>query len=180
MSTRPTDTRPADVELLEMRRRHLKGVLAIEEKVYPRPWSASLFLSEMSMPSSRSYFVARSRRSVVGYAGFMLTDEDAHVTTIAVDPEKQKRGIGTRLMLTIARAAIARGARHLTLEVRTGNAAARAVYRRFGLAPVGTRPGYYAATNEDALIMWVHDIDSPEYEERLDAIGRSLDADSAP
>lgn len=180
MSIRPADTRPADVETVEMRRRHLKGVLAIEEKVYPRPWGASLFLSEMSMRSSRSYFVARSRRSVVGYGGIMLSGDDAHITTIAVDPDQQKRGIGTRLMLTITRAAVERGARHLTLEVRAGNAAAQGIYRRFGLAPVGTRPGYYTATNEDALVMWVHDIDSPEYSQRLDAIERSLDTDEAP
>lgn len=180
MSIRPADTRPIDVQTVEMRRRHLKGVLAIEEKVYPRPWSASLFLSEMSMRSSRSYFVARSRRSVVGYAGLMLTDDDAHVTTIAVDPDQQQRRVGTRLMLRITRAAVERGACHLTLEVRTGNAAAQAMYRRFGLAPVGTRPGYYAATNEDALVMWVHDIDSPEYRRRLDAIEQSLNEDPRP
>ncbi len=64
-------------------------------------------------------------------------------------------------MSRLIRDAIEMGARHLTLEVRTGNEAARRLYHRFGLAPVGVRPGYYQG--EDALIMWAHDIDSPEY-----------------
>ncbi len=174
MSIRPPDTRPMGIEVAVMRRRHLRGVLAIEEQVYPRPWSGSLFLSEMSLRSSRAYFVARSGRSVVGYGGVMLSDDDAHVTTLAVDPDHQRRGIGTRLMLTLTRAAVQRGARHLTLEVRSNNIAAQALYRRFGLAPVGTRPGYYTATNEDALIMWVHDIDTPEYSVRLTGIEEEL------
>ena len=36
---------PAELEIQRMRRRHLKGVMAIERQVYPRPWSPNLFLS---------------------------------------------------------------------------------------------------------------------------------------
>ena len=39
---------PIELEITRMRRRHLKGVMSIERKVYPRPWSPNLFLSEMS------------------------------------------------------------------------------------------------------------------------------------
>src|SRR5690606_38126633 len=57
--------------------------------------------------------------------------------------------------------AVAAGARHLTLEVRSRNTAARSLYSSVGLAPVGVRPGYYG--DDDALILWAHDIDHPEY-----------------
>ncbi|HLV89786.1 MAG TPA: ribosomal-protein-alanine N-acetyltransferase RimI, partial [Acidimicrobiia bacterium] len=57
------------------------------------------------------------------------------------------------------------GARHLTLEVRTRNEAARALYASLGMVPVGIRPGYYG--DDDALIMWAHDIDDPSYLEGL-------------
>ena len=43
------------------------------------------------------------------------------------------------------------------------NKGAQEMYRRFGFAPVGVRKNYYQETNEDALVMWVHDIDAPEY-----------------
>jgi ribosomal-protein-alanine N-acetyltransferase len=75
-------------------------------------------------------------------------------------------------MLRLVSAALEAGARSLTLEVRVSNAAAQALYRRFGMAPVGVRKAYYV--DEDALIMWAHEIDSDEYAQRLDAIAAEL------
>src|SRR5664279_3494867 len=59
-----------------MRRRHLRGVLRIEAQVAPRPWTSSLFLSELALRSSRAYFVARVGRDIVGYGGLMMTLDD--------------------------------------------------------------------------------------------------------
>lgn len=165
--SRAADYEPVDVQLTPMRRRHLRTVLRIETEVYPRPWTTNLFTSELGMRSSRSYFVAKVGPTVVGYSGLMLVVEDAHVTTIAVDPAWQRHQIGTRLLLNIARDARERGARHLTLEVRVSNEPAQNMYRKFGFRPAGIRKGYYAETNEDALVMWADDIDQPEYVERL-------------
>src|SRR5919198_5546550 len=89
---------PVELEVTRMRRRHLKGVMAIERRVYPRPWSPNLFLSEMSELRNRSYLVAKMGREVVGYGGIMAFGEEAHVTTIAVDPDHQRRKIGTRIL----------------------------------------------------------------------------------
>src|SRR6185369_13890187 len=75
-----------EVHVAPMRRRHLRGVVRIEAQVYPRPWSHSLFVSELALRSSRSYVVAKVGRDVVGYAGLMMSLTDGHVTTIAVDP----------------------------------------------------------------------------------------------
>ena len=169
-----SDIRPLTVTVQPMRRRHVRSVLRIEQQVYPRPWSSSLFLSELALRSTRAYFVARVGRELVGYAGLMMTLDEAHVTTIAVDPRRHRSKIGTRLMLVLAREAIARGANLLTLEVRMSNAAAKDMYRRFGLGPVGVRKNYYQEVNEDALVMSVHDIDQAEYAALLDSIERTV------
>lgn len=166
------------VHIGPMRRRHLRRVLAIESQVYPSPWGLSLFLSELALRTTRAYVVARIGREVVGYAGIMLAVDEGHVTTIAVDPARQRRRIGTRLMLAIAREAIARGATALTLEVRLSNRGAQALYRRFGFAPVGVRRGYYADTGEDALVMWAHDTQSQAYRDLLDTLARPVAADT--
>src|SRR5438132_13107255 len=89
---------PAELEITRMRRRHLKGVMAIERQVYPRPWSPNLFLSEMSELRNRAYLVAKAGKDLVGYAGIMCYGDEAHVTTIAVDPAHHRRKIGTRLL----------------------------------------------------------------------------------
>jgi len=162
------------VQLVPMRRRHLRSVLRIEGQVYPRPWSLSLFVSELALRSTRAYYVARVGGIVTGYCGVMLAGDDAHVTTIAVDPAWHRRGIGSRLLINAARLATRRGAKHLTLEVRVGNEPAQALYRAFGFHPAGVRKGYYVETNEDALVMWAEDIDTPEYAARLAALEARL------
>ena len=89
---------PAEVEIARMRRRHLKGVMAIEKQVYPRPWSPNLFLSEMNEFHNRTYLVAKMGKDVVGYGGVMCYGEEAHITTIAVDPSHHRKKIGTRVL----------------------------------------------------------------------------------
>ena len=163
-----------DVQLVPMRRRHLRSVMRIEVQVYPRPWSLSLFMSELALRSTRVYYVARVDGVVAGYAGLMMTVDDGHVTTIAVDPAWHRHKIATRLLMALARQAMARGATSLTLEVRVGNKAAQELYRKFGFRPCGIRKNYYVETNEDALVMWADDVDSDEYAQRLDRIEASI------
>ncbi len=158
------------VHVLPMRRRHLRSVLRIEAQVYARPWSLSLFVSELALRTTRAYYVARVNGALCGYAGLMVTEGDGHITTLAVDPAWHRKKIGTRLLLVQAREALHRGAGSLTLEVRVGNAAAQEMYRRFGFSPAGIRKNYYVETNEDALVMWAHDVDTPEYRHRLAGI----------
>lgn len=168
------EVEPLEVHVVGMRRRHLRGVLRIEQQVYPRPWSASLFASELALRSTRAYYVARVGRDVVGYAGLMMSVDDGHVTTIAVDPRWQRHHIGTRLLLALVREALDRGSVALTLEVRLSNRGAQELYRRFGFRPVGVRKGYYADTKEDALVMWAHDVATADYRELLDALERQV------
>lgn len=166
----PTGDPLGDIELTRMRRRHLRKVLSIEARVYPRPWSPSLFLSELAQRSSRTYLVARHAGEVVGYAGMMFMGREAHVTNIAVDPDFHGRKVGSRLLLTIITEAIARGAQIVSLEVRVSNHVAQAMYVKFGFSLVGTRKGYYIETNEDAYIMEAARVDSTEYRMRLQSI----------
>jgi ribosomal-protein-alanine N-acetyltransferase len=161
---------PIELEISRMRRRHLKGVMAIERRVYPRPWSPNLFLSEMSELRNRAYFVARVGREVVGYAGMMCYGDEAHVTTIAVHPAHHRRKIGTRLMYELMQESLRLGARAVSLEVRWTNHGAQELYGKFGFRPVGRRKNYYQETNEDALVMWVDEIRSRTYRDQLDSV----------
>lgn len=157
-----------------MKRRHLRGVMAIERQVYPRPWSPNLFLTEMAETKNRCYLVAREDREVVGYGGLICYGEEAHVTNIAVDPTHHRRKVGTRLLHDLVLAAIGLGAEAVSLEVRVTNWGAQRMYGQFGFRPVGVRKNYYQEINEDALIMWVDDIRSPEFGRKLAEIMESV------
>ena len=166
---------PADlqVRISRLRRRHLRSVMRIEHQVYPRPWTIGVFHSELASRDGRYYVVARVGGTLVGYAGLMMMAGDAHVTNIAVDPQWHRAKIGTRLMVTLMRAARQEGAHRATLEVRVTNRAAQSMYQRFGFAPVGIRQRYYENT-EDAIVMWAEEIHSPAYRERLEDLATDV------
>lgn len=169
-STGTTVEEPVELEIARMRRRHLKGVMAIERQVYPRPWSPNLFLSEMSELRNRTYLVAKIGKDVVGYGGVMCYGEEAHVTTIAVDPAHHRKKIGTRLLYDLVQESLRLGAQAVSLEVRVSNWGAQRLYSQFGFRPVGIRKNYYQETGEDAVVMWVDNIRSADYRDQLERI----------
>jgi [ribosomal protein S18]-alanine N-acetyltransferase len=162
------------LEVTNMRRRHLRGVMAIERQAYARPWSPNLFVVEMTEPSNRRYLVAKIDKEVVGYAGMICYGDEAHITNIAVEPMMQGHRIASRLLYEELRVAVGMGAHAVSLEVRVTNWRAQRLYAWFGFRPVGVRRNYYAELREDALIMWTDDIRSAGYAERLGQIVSSL------
>lgn len=158
-----------------MRRRHLKAIMPIEAAAYPTFWSRSLFESEIAQvrDGTRYYVAARIGREVVGYAGlWFVPDPDggqAHVTNIVVAESFRRSGIARRLMVDLAHEAIRRGCVAWTLEVRASSEGARELYRRFGFAPAGVRKRYYDNV-EDAIVMWCHDLATPEYAQRIERL----------
>jgi [ribosomal protein S18]-alanine N-acetyltransferase len=167
-----TDPREAEVRIMVMRRRHLRSVLKIERQVHPRPWSHGVFANELGQ-SDRCYVVARLSGAVTGYGGVWYAVDDAHVTNIAVDPNRRRLKLATRVLVTLAQQSRLHGAKNLTLEVRVSNKGAQALYAQFGFAPVGIRRRYYENV-EDAIVMWATDIDQPAYAERLRSIEAAL------
>ncbi len=164
--------RPA---VVPMRRRHLGAVQRIEAEGSSRPWSRQVFVDELTS-RDRVYVVACSGRRVVGFAGLWIvagpTGGDAHLTNISVDPSERRTGVATALLAHLARVAIDAGCTAWTLEVRRSSTGAQALYQRFGFLPVGSRREYYGP-GEDALIMWCHDLSSPEYGELIDDLSGS-------
>ncbi|MGZ4678175.1 MAG: ribosomal protein S18-alanine N-acetyltransferase [Acidimicrobiia bacterium] len=174
MSAAPAPGALPPVRVVPLRKRHLRAVMGIEVQAYTHPWTHSLFLSELALPASRVYLAAQVDRVVVGYAGMMFAPDEAHVTTIAVDPEWRRRHVATALLVELTREAIDRGFTAMTLEVRAGARDAQALYRRFGFTPEGARRDYYQHPTEDAIVMWVRDMHTPAHARLL----RDLEARS--
>lgn len=175
---RPVDladfSQPIPLRIEPMRRKDLRAVLEIEVAVYPGPWSRGVFLSELDQGSTRRYRVAKVHKELVGYVGLLLSPDEAHVTTIAVNPKWQGRQIGARLLLEAVALAVKAGKERVGLEVRVSNEPAKALYRRFGFMPVGVRPNYYPEVGEDAYVMFLEDLGSESVKERLGEIAREV------
>lgn len=154
----------------QMRRRHLPAVMRIEHRAHPKAWSLGVFNSELSQGSSRYYVVVRVDGRVGGYGGLMFVADEAHVTNIAIAPSLRRRGLGTLLLAHLAREGTLRSCTAMTLEVRAGNLGAQALYKNFGFVTAGVRRNYYPETGEDALVMWLYRLRSPEVQARLEAL----------
>ncbi len=147
------DFRPSDIA----------AAAALEAQHQPQPWTEGIFRDELEAPG-RIYLVAEEVH-LVGFGGVMVVGDEAHITNLLVAATERGRGVGRRVLVTLIEKAIGAGARHLTLEVRSRNEVARRLYSSVGLAPVGVRPNYYG--DDDALILWAHDIDQPAFMEGL-------------
>lgn len=168
-----------------MRQADVPTVANIEKIIFTLPWSSNAFGYELRANPLSHYFVARARPaprgngqgldpSIVGYGGFWMMMDEAHICTLGVHPDWRQRGVGELLLSTMIEAAAGLNARIVTLEVRVSNFPAQNLYTKYGFTQVGVRRGYYSDNNEDALIMTTEPIDTPAYRSRLKRLRRML------
>jgi ribosomal-protein-alanine N-acetyltransferase len=171
-------------------------VMAIERKSFTLPWSDYTYRHEILENRNAHYFVARRmddrvtskpaswwgrllkrevKAPVVGYGGFWIVVDEAHISTIASDVKWRGHGIGELMLLAMIDRSVELGAHEVTLEVRVSNTVAQNLYRKYGFDVVGRRPGYYRDNNEDADLMTLSGVHTAEYQAKLKALREALE-----
>lgn len=145
------------ITIRPMSKKDIPEVLSIEQASFPSPWTEGMFLQEVRDNRLSHFVVAQYKEEIVGYAGFWIVLDEAHLVNLAVAPAYRNQGIGRQLLMVILKIAINKGAQKATLEVRASNLNARKFYQRFSFKPVAVRKGYYHS-REDAVIMWRDDL----------------------
>ena len=130
----------------------LPQVIAIERRAFPTPWSLAMFVLELSKPAGVCLAAVEADGELAGYLVCSKFEDAWHLMNIAVDPLRRRRGIGRALLVELLEL-VGPDAR-LTLEVRTSNAGAIALYEAFEFRSAGVRRRYYQDNGEDAVIMW--------------------------
>lgn len=111
---------------------------------------------------------------ILGYGGFWLMYDEAHISTLAVGIEWRRKGLGEMLLITLLDEARRLGASRATLEVRVSNLAAQGLYAKYGFEQVGRRKAYYADNGEDALILTTPDFASRAHQKLINTRQRDL------
>jgi len=146
-------------EIRNMIQEDIPQIAEIESLVFPAPWSAAAFRSELSDNVMATYLVLAEEakpQEVLAYGGLWKIFDEGHITNIAVRPDVQGKKLGRLLLHAMIQWAWANNLSHMTLEVRADNHKAMNLYHRAGFQKAGIRPGYYNAGREDAVIMWLH------------------------
>ncbi len=150
--TELTADRPLPVEIRPLTYPDLPGVMAVERRVYPTPWSLAMFVLELSKQSGVCLAAVCEQR-LVGYLICSRYDTVWHVMNVAVDTSHQRKGLAASLLCELYARVDDRDAR-FTLEVRRSNVVAIRLYQREGFRAAGVRRRYYQDNGEDALVMW--------------------------
>jgi ribosomal-protein-alanine N-acetyltransferase len=110
---------------------------------------------------------------IAGVAGLWFVLDECHIVIIGSRLSERRRGIGELLLIGATEAALKRGMRVVTLEVRASNEAARSLYHKYGFQDAGVRKRYYSDNNEDAVIMTTPPIQSADYRKLFESLVRS-------
>lgn len=177
----PTEWPPVDFEH-ELQSWLAHYIVACEEK----PEIATAPNKDHSKPASRirrlfnydRFFSVElpplAREYIMGFAGFWMMANEAHITNIAVREIHRRQGIGEQLLISMIDLATELNARILTLEVRASNVAAQNLYGKYGFAQVGLlRRGYYTDNKEDAVLTTTENITSASFQSRLNQLKKA-------
>lgn len=154
---------PVNITLRRMTLADVDAVHTLDARSFSLPWPRRSFVFEITENKAAHCWVAETktddRTQVVAVIVCWLLIDEIHIATIAVDPLYRRKGIAAGLLHLALTELAKQGARQATLEVRQGNHAAQAMYRKFGFEVVGSRRAYYKDNGEDALLMTLHNLD---------------------
>jgi [ribosomal protein S18]-alanine N-acetyltransferase len=169
----PRRTTSLQLTLRPMTMADLSLVVELDRISFPTPWPKDAFAYELTRNRNSVCWVAEwlndaNEVILIGSVVIWLEKNGAHIGTLAIKPGFRQRGIGQQLLAEALRVCIQRGAQSAMLEVRAGNKAAQALYRKFGFEVLGLKEAYYQDTQEDALIMILDTLDQDRLDELFD------------
>ncbi len=138
-------------------------------------WSPESFTYEIKNQIGRYYsLINRRENKLIGYCGYWLILDEAHITTLAVDGTYRGNGLGELLLIKMLDRMSSQSVKWATLEVRVSNVSAQSLYYKYHFRSMGTRPHYYQDTQEDALIMTTDNIQDKAFRQMLGDHKRKL------
>lgn len=143
-----------DLIIRQADKKDIDAIARLEEVCFTVPWSRASIAHELTENPMAFYIIAELNGKAVGYAGVWHILDEAHITNVAVAPEHRGKHIASAIIAVMIEFSTRNGIRRFTLEVRSSNEAAKALYRKFDFKEEGLRKGYYEDNGEDAVIMW--------------------------
>ena len=151
-------------------------VTQIDREVFPTEKMPTNFANELNNCLAHYVVVCDENRSdnniIIGVAGLWVLGGEAHVASIAVQPEYRSQGLGELLLISLIELAMEHNCNLITLEVRSSNQIAHNLYIKYGFTVRGVRQAYYTDNQENATIMTVDGINEALFGELFKRLKR--------
>lgn len=144
----------SDLIIRQADAKDIDAIADLEKICFTVPWRRDSIRQELTENKVAFYVIAELDGQVIGYAGMWLIADEGHITNVAVLPEHRGKNIASAIIAVMIEFTEVQGIKRFTLEVRSSNEAAKALYRKFDFKEEGLRKGYYQDNGEDAVIMW--------------------------
>ena len=160
----------SDLKIQSLTTDNLTELLELDKACFDGLWTMEGYLRELESPNSHflGLFSPFNHSELLGMGCFWSILEEAHITILAVHPQYHGQGLGKALLYCLLQTAADLGLERATLEVRDSNYVAISLYQKFGFKTAGKRRGYYKDNNEDALILWLSELQQPHFFKNLD------------
>jgi len=132
---------------------HLDAIVELEKRCFADPWSRRMLVDQLENACAATIVAQGEDGTILGYASLLAVLDEGYINNIAVAPEYRRQGVASQLLDVFTRFGEGNKLAFLTLEVRDGNAPARALYAKHGYEEVGRRKNYYDHPKEDAILM---------------------------
>lgn len=158
------------LKIQSLTEKHLSDLLELDQVCFGGLWSLEGYQRELNSPNSEllGLYSAADNLKLLAMGCFWSILEEAHITILAVDPQFQGQGLGQAMLFYLLRTAGDRGLERATLEVRISNVEAISLYTKFGFKTAGRRRRYYQDNGEDALILWLGDLQYPQFQTQME------------
>ena len=162
-----------EIEIKPLTAAEVSEVVALDQICLGGLWQKEAYLREIDSDKSTLIAIHLSqpefdnRFKIIGMGCLWSIVDEAHITLLAVHPDYRRLGLGQLLLFELLKDAIARELAWATLEVNENNLAAVNLYQKYGFQIAGKRKNYYQPAGDDALVLWLKNIQQDDFKTKL-------------
>lgn len=116
--------------------RDIEAVARVDKDAFPTEWHYGETVLRRALHTADVFLLAEDEE-VIGYAYGDVQGGSAHLTRLAIRPNRQGHGVGAALLAQATRLFQERGAWWITLNTQRSNVISQRLYQRFGFQPIG-------------------------------------------
>tara|TARA_B100000945_G_scaffold211157_1_gene169979 strand:+ start:580 stop:1047 length:468 start_codon:yes stop_codon:yes gene_type:complete len=142
-----------NLRIIQLGKMHLNACMDLDQKSLKGLWTKSQWERELTDPKRICLgIIELETKKLLGLCTAWLVIDELHITSIAIHPIHQRKGLGKFLLTDIIKLSSSLQTNLIHLEVKETNEPAKAFYKSMGFKTLGNRSNFYK-DGSNALIL---------------------------